>query len=229
VTRWRSAAFTLVELLVVLMMTVLLVTSAAAFMRVVAGARQVTDTRLQGEQEANVALRTITSALRNAYRPVTDNDVLFEGVTQNSDAIPNCRVRFRTIDRRIIRKGQPESDVHEIEFFIRDDGVKPMLMRRSDPTKNPDPDGGGVVEPLAIDVVGLDVQYFDGEKWLDHWLETRKKWPTAVNVRLIYRDDSTPGSTQLGAVSSIVNFPHWESGQTTASDQDENATQQQQK
>ncbi len=220
--RFSVPGFTLVELLVVLMMTVLLVASAGAFMRVVSGAREVAENRLQGQQEASVALRTITSALRNAYRPVTDNDVLFEGVAERSDPIPSGRVRFRCIERRIIRSGQPESDVHEVEFFVRDDasGAHPMLMRRSDPTKNLPPDGGGVVEPLASDVFGLDLQYYDGQKWQDTWPDRLKRWPTAVNVRLIYRDDASPGSTHLGAVSAIVNFPGWETGQTTTNAND---------
>ena len=214
----RSRAFTLVELLVVLLVTVMLIGSAAAFMHVVAGAREITENRLQGEQEAALALRIITSSLRNAYRPVTDNDVLFEGISERSDPIPSGRVRFRAIDRRIIRAGQPESDVHEIEFFVREDDSHSTLMRRTDPTRNLDPDGGGVVEPIAADVVGLDLQYFDGQKWEDRWRATRKRWPTAVNVRLIYRDDSAPNSNHLGAVSAIVNFPNWTNGQTTPAD-----------
>lgn len=205
----NSPAFTLVELLVALMVTILLVGSAAAVLRAVTGARQVTENRLQGEQAATVALRTITSALRNAYRPVSDNDVLFEGTLERSEPFPLARVRFRAIDRRVIRAGQPESDVHEIEFFLRDDGSRPapMLMRRTDPTRNIDPDGGGVVEPLAMDILGLDLQYFDGQQWLDRWAETEKRWPTAVNVRLIYLADAATG--RQGAVSRLVNFPDW--------------------
>jgi general secretion pathway protein J len=198
--------FTLIELLVVLFITVLLVGSAATFMRMVAAAREVVDKRLSGQQEAMVALRTITSALRNGYRPISDDDAYFEGITEASDPVPICRVRFRAVDRRIIRRGQPESDVHDIEFFIRDDGQHAMLMRRSDPTRNPPPDRGGVIEPLAQDVVGLDLQYLDGQKWVDHWPESMKSWPTAVSVRLVYRADSASGS--LADVSQLVNFPH---------------------
>jgi len=201
--------FTLVEMLVVLLITVLLVGSAAALMRVIAGAREVAENRLQGEQEAMVALRTITTTIRNAYRPITDDVLLFEGTGDPSGALPMSRLRLRAIDRRIIRQGQPESDVHEIEFFIRDDGSRPTLMRRSDPTKNLLPDGGGVVEPLASDVVGLDLQYFDAGKWEDSWPEKMQRLPTAVNVRLVYRADSA--GKKLSAVSEIVNIPHWSS------------------
>src|SRR5205823_1329576 len=112
------------------------------FMRVVAGAREIADNRLNGEQEATVAMRTITTAIRNIYRPVSDNDLLFEGVQERStDASGSMsRVRFRTVERRIIRRGEPESDVHEIEFFMREQAGRMMLMRRTDPTRNRDPD-----------------------------------------------------------------------------------------
>ncbi len=208
--RRNKAGFTLVELLVALLMTVLLVGSATAMLRSVARAREVIGTRVHGEQEAMVALKTITNALRNAYRPVTDDDVLLEGVLERSEPFPVSRVRFRAVERRIIRAGQPESDVHEIEFFIRDDGEHRALMRRTDPTRNPPPDGGGVVEPLALDVVGLDVEYLDGQKWVDRWPETQKRWPLAINVSLIYRADSA--SERLVSVSRLVNFPCWSGG-----------------
>src|SRR5438552_1111909 len=153
-SRQINHAFTLVELLVVLLVTLLLVGSAATFMRAVAGARDVVENRLSGEQEAQVALRVITNTLRNAYRPVSDNDSLFVGAIEQSEPIQIGRVKFRAIERRAIRQRQPESDVHEIEFFMREQNGRSILMRRTDPTRNPDPDGGGVVEPLAMDVVG---------------------------------------------------------------------------
>lgn len=208
--RRNNPGFTLVELLVALMVTVLLVGSAAAMLRSVARAREVMETRVHGGQEASVALRAITSALRNAYRPVTDDDVLLEGGLERSEPFPVARVHFRAVDRRIIRVGQPESDVHEIEFFIRDDGRNSTLMRRTDPTRNPPPDGGGVVEPLASDIVGLNVQYLDGQKWLDRWPESEKRWPTAINVCLIYRADATSG--RVATISQLVNFPYWSGG-----------------
>lgn len=207
-TRYRDrAGFTLVELLVVMLLTVLLAGSLAALLRIIVAAHDVASHRIEGSQEAMVALRTITRAMRNAYRPVTDDDVLFEGALVRRDPYPVCRVQFRAVDRRIIRSGQPESDVHDIEFFLRDESGRTLLMRRTDPTRNPPPDGGGVVEPLAQDIVGMDIQYFDGTQWVDRWPESLKSWPTAVNVRLIYRADTATG--RVGTVSRLVDFPYW--------------------
>jgi general secretion pathway protein J len=215
----QRRGFTLVELLVVLLLIVLIAGSAAAFMRVVAGAREVSVNRLHGEQEATVAMRTIVTAIRNVYRPVTDTDLLFEGVVERSDPVPMSRLRLRTVDRRIIRRGEPESDVHQLEFFIREDNGRQMLMRRSDPTKNADPDRGGVVEPLAEDVVGLDLQYLDAGKWEDRWPDTLKRLPAAVNVRLLYRADDAPGGRpKIAAISRIVNFADW-SGKSFPTDE----------
>jgi len=203
----RRRAFTLVELLVVLMITVLLIGSAAAMLRSVAGAREVVDKRLQGEEAATMALRTMCTALRNAYRPITDDDVYFEGMQEQSDPNAIDRVRFRALDRRIIRKGQPESDVKTIEFFLRQEGQTFTLMRRTDPTVNLPPDTGGVVEPLATDIMGLEIEYYDAGKWLERWPESQKRWPTAVNVTLTFVADQS--THRQGSVNRLVNFPYW--------------------
>jgi type II secretion system protein J len=208
-TLFKRTGFTLVELLVVLMITVLLIGSAATMLRSVAHGREVVDKRLQGEEAATMAMRTIITALRNAYRPITDNDIYFEGIQEQADPEIISRVRFRGLDRRIIRQGQPESDVKTTEFFLREEGTSYTLMRRTDPTINPPPDTGGVVEPLATDIVGLDFQYLDAGQWLDRWPETQKRWPTAVNVTITYvADESTH---RHGSVSRLVNFPYWSS------------------
>src|SRR5207248_11592200 len=83
--RRRRAGFTLVELLVVLLITALLIGSASAILRSVASAREIVENRLNGEQSAVVALRTITASLRNAYRPVDDSDVRLEGILEHSE------------------------------------------------------------------------------------------------------------------------------------------------
>jgi hypothetical protein len=118
------------------------------------------------------------------------------------------------VERRVVRVGQPESDVHELEFFMRDDDTGRRLMRRTDPAPHLWPHRSGVVEPLALDVVGLDLQYFDGERWLDQWPESRQSWPEAVSIRLLYRADTTTG--KIASVSRLVNFPYWNSDQTSS-------------
>jgi type II secretion system protein J len=199
-------AFTLVEMLVVLLLMSLVTGSALALLRAIAGAREVTENRLDGEQQAMLAMRTITTSLRNVYRPVTADDFLFEGTSLRTDPVPTGRLRFRAIDRRVIRQGQPESDVHELEFFVRSEGRQGVLVRRTDPTENPPPDGGGVIEPIAVGIEGLDVQYLDGSKWEDRWPDRLKRLPAAVSVRLIYRADAVTG--RLATISRTVNFPY---------------------
>jgi len=213
----RRHAFTLVEILVVLLLMSLVTGTALALLRAIAGAREVTENQLDGEQQAMLAMRTITASLRNVYRPVTADDFLFEGVSLRTDPIPSGKLRFRAIDRRVIRAGQPESDVHELEFFVRSEGRRGVLVRRTDPTENPPPDGGGVIEPIAIGIEGLDVQYLDAGKWEDRWPDRLKRLPTAVSVRLIYRADATTG--RLATVSRTVNFPYAKStGGATGAD-----------
>jgi type II secretory pathway pseudopilin PulG len=203
-------AFTLVELVVALTLTVLLAGATAVLWRTIVGARGAVEHRLDGEQEAAIALRTIATSLRNAYRPVTASDVLFEGTQDASDAYPAGRVRFRALSRRPVRRGEPESDVREFEFYLRQDAGPALLVRRTDPTRNQPPHPGGVVEALAPSVVGLEFQYFDGEHWLDRWPEANQRWPEVVSVRLSYLADSSTG--RIAEMSRLVNFPGWPRG-----------------
>ena len=97
----------------------------------------------------------------------------------------------------------------------------PALIRRVDPTRNKQPDGGGVVEQLAGNVLALDLDYHDGLKWRADWPKDTKGWPVAIRIRLIVLAGSAAKSVNLDLAdpvrlaesrwawrtSRIVNFP----------------------
>jgi type II secretory pathway pseudopilin PulG len=210
-------AFTLLELVVTLTITALIAGASAAVLRSVTAARAAADRRLDAQQDATLALNTIATALRNAYRPLDAGDDLFAGSDEGSaeSDLPADRVRFRCVSRRGVRPGQPESDVREVEFFLAPTrpGSPPALMRRTDPTRNDPPDGGGVLEPIASGVVGMQIEYFDGITWERYWSQDIHRWPTAVRVRLAYVAD--PDKRLVESVERTVNLPYWVPRQPT--------------
>ena len=203
----RQAGFTLVELMVAATVTVLVTGSTVAILRSSAAARERVDRQMSAQQEARAGLATIAASLRNAFRS-EDANAIPRGTNGYLDDMPADSIRLFVVSRRMIRPGQPESDVMECQFFLDrpEDTAPPALMRRIDPTRNEEPDGGGVLERVAENIVGLDLTYHDGAEWCDEWTEERKNWPLAVSVRLAVLVD--PEHQKVWTTSRLVNFPH---------------------
>jgi prepilin-type N-terminal cleavage/methylation domain-containing protein len=202
----RRAGFTLVELIVAMTLTVLVTGSTVVMLRSMTAARERLDRYVPLQHEGRVAVEAVTTALRNAYRAEAKESPL-EGIDEVQGGWPADRIRFFTVSLRPVRPGQPESEVHECEFFLQMRGPDelPSLMCRRDPTRNALPDGGGVVQRVAAGVVGLDFRYLDRGKWVDDWTEERQAWPEAVDVRVVVMSPRPP--RQTSSLARIVNIP----------------------
>ena len=206
----QSAGFTLVELIVATTLTVLVTGSTVAILRTTSAASQRADSQFELQQQARAAVLTIATALRNAYRQ-TDNETALEGLDDwldDTKQLPADRIRFITVSRKTVRFDQPESDVMECEFFLSPptDQALPALMRRTDPTRNESPDGGGVVELVAENVLGLNFAYHDGTGWRIDWPESADSWPLAIRIELAVVAKKDP--SKVWTTSRVVNFPY---------------------
>ena len=210
--RRRQHGFTLVELITASSITVLVAGSTGMMLLVVNGAQRRADMQTVAQQNARAAITALATAVRNAHRPLDNAKLVLEGVDEWNGQMAADRVQIQTVSRRTIRRGQPESDVRLVEFRLSepDDDRLPSLMRRTDPTHNDPDDEGGVVEQLIDDVVMLNIEYFDGERWQDAWQAERDGRPMAVRVQLAVQVDGRRGTVLT--VSRLVNFPAWPSG-----------------
>ncbi len=198
---------TLVELIVAITLTAIVVGSTTTILRSMTAARTRVDRQAKLEQQAQLALRAITTALRNAYR--TDaNDWELEGLKDATDGPPADRIRFFTTSRMRMRPGQPESDTRECEFFLaRAEGEQlPVLLRRMDPTRNVAPDGGGILQRIAGNVVSLAFAYNDGTQWQQVWPADYRAWPVAIAVHVIVADEKD--STVTASARAIVGYTY---------------------
>jgi hypothetical protein len=198
---------TLVELVVAGALTVLVAGATAGLIRGMIAVRSRADRQELLQQEARAAIGAIATALHNAYRSAR-NDWVLEGSDEWRGDWPADRVRFFAVSTRAVRAGQPESDVRECEFWLSPAAADrlPALLRRTDPTRNDDPDGGGVVEQVATHIVALDFAYRDASGWQDRWQRSRRDWPRAIRVDLVAAAETRP--VTLLRVSRTVNFPY---------------------
>lgn len=202
----RHSAFTLVELIVASTLTVMVGASTVVILRSASASRRGLDRQMAVQQQARLAVQAVTTALRNACRGGKVEGRLVGLAGEASDE-QGDRIRLFVVSRTTVRPGQPESDVKEVEFFLRElpDGSRPGLMRRTDPTRNKRPDGGGVLECVAEDVVSFELSYHDGAGWRREWPRKMRRWPFAVRVRLVIANKDWP---QGWPVTRIVTFPH---------------------
>ncbi|MBB6429897.1 prepilin-type N-terminal cleavage/methylation domain-containing protein [Algisphaera agarilytica] len=180
----RSSGFTLIELLVAASLVGIVLAAGATLTYQVSQARGKVDQLARHHAEADAAIRTIATALTQQFRNTGDDDRVFVGIDDEVDGRPADSIRFFAVSNRVIRPGEPESDVHEIEFYLepQDGEPYPALLRRTDPTRNEEPDEGGVIELVARGIGGLDFEYFDGQQWLPDWPEFLGSSPMALRV-----------------------------------------------
>lgn len=189
--------------------------SATLVLRGVTEADRRIERQAQLAGETRAASDAICTALRNALRSNDEDEPMrLTGIDDSVGGVPRDRLRFFTVSRRPVRKGQPESDVREVEFAVLDpgEGNPPTLVRRLDPTRNDGEDGGGVVERIAIGVLSFDVSYHDGAGYRDEWPE-ELGWPTAVRFELVLMPAEPTGAPVL--VTRTVAVAHGYAADTT--------------
>ncbi|MEM9418798.1 MAG: prepilin-type N-terminal cleavage/methylation domain-containing protein [Planctomycetota bacterium] len=205
--RNRSSGFTLIELLVAASLVGIVLAAGATLTYQVSQARGKVDRLAEHHAEADAALRTIASALTQQFRNTGDDNRVFVGIDDDADGRPADSIRFFAVSNRVIRPDEPESDVHEIEFYLepQDGEPYPALMRRTDPTRNEEPDEGGVIELIARSVGGLDFEYFDGQQWLPDWPEFLGTSPMALRITVGVILDEESGT--MRPYRRLIHFP----------------------
>ncbi len=189
----RATGFTLVELLVATTISALLVVSVVSATRALSGARKSVERRVTCSQAARRAIDEIAGALRNVRRdPVRGQPVLIGQSAEQAGG--SDRLDLLVIEDRRVRPDGPESDQHEIGFFLANlpDRPLPVLMCRRDHAFDEFPDEGGVATVIAEGIVQLAFDYYDGTTWYPQWPETEMQPPEAVRITLAAQPTTPP-------------------------------------
>jgi type II secretory pathway component PulJ len=173
ITRKRAAcsdAFTLIEVIISLSLTVIVLGCAYACLSAGYSAQKLIEPRVDVLQTARVALEVITGDLRSACLLPGGADFL--GMKRNLGEVEADNIDFAT--HNYTPTLPQEGDFCEVSFFLDKNSQTGQLSlwRRKNPMIAMDPLSGGRREELATDVQGLQFEYFDGFDWYKTWGDT---------------------------------------------------------
>lgn len=193
----RNRAFTLVEILVAMAIGTLVMGACFGAFRTVLDAREKLAVRSALVTQGRAATDEIAAALRAAIA-AEGAETPFLGEDRETDGVPDDRLTFFTTSDRNARRDDAEGDIYEVSFYImRDEETgRGTLARRKDPGVDDDITDGGILTQIALDVVALEVSYYDGLLWADAWPgEMDEGVPAAVRVSVTLADPEFPKAT----------------------------------
>jgi len=164
---WARSGFTLIEVMISSALMALILVSAYLCLGAGFSAQKMIGPRAEIFQNARVALALMSADLRAACPLSKTNDFL--GMTRTIGDIEADNVDFATHNYTPCHAR--EGDFCQESFYLdldRETG-QISLWRRRNPTIALDDLSGGRKEEIARGVVGLKLEYFDGDDWYDSW------------------------------------------------------------
>ncbi len=179
----HPCGFTLVEVLLALTIGSLLVVSVVSATRALSTSREGVDHRCARSMEARRAMEVIVAALRNVRRDPIRGRPVIVGHSGGRSARRDAIDLLVAGDRRCRPEG-PESDQHEISFYLAKQPGQPLpvLMCRRDHGLDDRPEDGGIATVVAEGIVGLSFEYYYDGLWSDEWSSAEPREPEAVRV-----------------------------------------------
>jgi len=121
---------------------------------------------------------------------------------------------MRVVGAGPARFGQPEGDVCEVQYFLhkeeKADETKSVLMRRLCPIVGMEDDiesQGGILTGIAENIIGFDVQFFDGSEWQAEWPPEEDLLPELVEVSLAGQLGDNEEKPRIMVRDFVVSFP----------------------
>lgn len=217
----RKTGFTLVEVLVATTIGTFIALVAIGTLRAVSVGAQVVEANINTAAEVRFAAKTIRHDLVNMYRTANKRDTKFIAIADTSGAVPSSYLVFYAVNRTKARFQQPEGDVYEVEYYLKVDEDKSMLMRRLWPNPTDDLDPGGMLSVIAEGIEVFEARFFDGTEWTYEWPEEMTALPLLVELNIA----ATQETTGRPVTETIyVNFAR-STGTTLEEEQTESETQ----
>lgn len=222
--RKKQKAFTLLEVMIASVMGAFIALVALGALRSVTVAKQLISDNTSAADELSFAVRRIHTDLINLYRDSDRSKVKFIGTIEEGDFGPVKNIIFRTVSMIKARPAATESDIYEVQYFLRRDEDGSVLLRRYCPIVGSEDDTettGGILTVIAEDIIDFDLQYFDGTDWLQEWSENSP--PQLVEVTITFGRDPESKKDIL-TKSFIVGFPRMPRPQRNNSNNNQNSS-----
>ena len=224
-------AFTLIEVLISAVIATFISLVAIGALRTVVDARERVERNITAADELRFASNIIRNDLANICRDEKKDAMKFIGTVSDSPDQPPVSLTIDVVSTAKARPGHIEGDIYEVQYFVVTEDEKSILMRRYCPVVGIEEDDlttGGILVPIAENIVSFSLLYFNGEEWVSEWSDEEEYLPGMVEVTLAA---SSPGETDINklAVSSfITSFSRFSNAvkPDSASQQDSPETQQ---
>ena len=201
----QTGAFTLIELVISTALMSLILVSAYLCLNAALAGKKLVEPRADAIQSARVAMTMLTQELRSACTLPGDSPFLGMKRTIGTAEADNLDFATHYYTPRRVNEG----DFCEVSYYVQPDPQTGHLglWRRQNPRLAPDPLAGGEKREIIPDILGLQLEYSDGEDWYETWGKVQgtakadnsqkeqgnvEGLPTAVRITLLV--DANPQS-----------------------------------
>ena len=200
----KRTGFTLVEVLVASTIGVFIAMVSVGALRAIMASAEMVDSNINAAAEVRFAANMIKRDLQNLYNDSNIENTKFFGTVEplEQDNYTSYLI-FYTTGRTKARIDQPEGDLYEVEYYLMQEGETSSLMRRLWPNPHEELEPGGILTFIAEDIAAFEVQYFDGEEWLEEWPEEMQALPDLVSISIVAKQ---PDRSNPPTESIIVNL-----------------------
>lgn len=183
--------FTIAELVIALVVAGIVLVGVTTALGKIGQSREIARTRLAAHQRGIDALEALRRDIASTIR---SDDLFFCRMVVSSGS---QRTRGGIVDRSELLLFSSRLDPvrsieyngegleYETQYRVAEDRDGSALWRRRDPVPDDNPEGGGVVEPIADNVVGFFVEAYDGESWRTDWDSDDDGIPKALRVSVV--------------------------------------------
>ncbi len=196
IKRQKQYGFTLVEVIIASTIAAFIMAVSVSALQAISLTSQRVEGNLDTTSELRYATGMISTDLTNIYRDTNSLNIKLVGRIGESQYGNISILTFYTLARSKARLIQPEGEIYEVEYFLKQDEESSVLMRRLWPNPNKEYTPGGILTGIAENIEVFAVRYFDGQNWLEQWPEEMESLPQLVEVSLSAR--SPDGKDVIG-------------------------------
>jgi general secretion pathway protein J len=206
----RGNGFTLLEVLIATVIGGFIAVVAIGSLRTVIAAKEIVESDAGANDELRFATEMMHSDLANIYRDTDKGSIKLLGTIEETEFGFATSVTMRCLSSVKARFDQPEGDVYEVQYYLKKDEENSTLMRRICPIvgiEEEEESQGGMLSPIAENVIGFSVQYYDGENWLEFWDSAEDSFPKLVEVSMIAEPKEESKKENLRSKNFVMSFP----------------------
>lgn len=189
--RSRPRGFTMIEMLLAGVIAAFVLGAVSMSLGQLAAAKNGARQRLEAYLRADAALSDVRSDVISVLRR---SDLFWTRMLINDGSL-RTPIGETDRDEILVFDSRPrpirdeyfigEGGEFETQYRIETDELGPALWKRRDAVLDEYPLGGGLVTPVAENVVSLSIEAYDGDLWYDSWDSDYDGLPLAVRITIV--------------------------------------------